>query len=371
MTTFLPAPGTPIEELDTPCLIIDMPALEENIEIMHAFFRSRPAKVRSVTKGHKCPAIAQRQMTVDGAVPYGLCCAKISEAEVMVEAGAKDIRMIEQVVGARKIARLINLAKQAHVIPLVDAVRHIDDLSEAAAAHGITLDVLLEIEIGLNRCGVLPGKPAVDLARDIQRRNNLRFAGIFAHEGAITITDPEARNVKAKERFQRLLNCREDLEREGIPIDHCGAGSTTTWNIAGEMAGITEIDPGAYVLWDQGLADAMPDQPFRSALKMVTTILSRPTSDRAVIDCGHKSIGRSGDGGVPASEQRGASVNRLNSEHGILDLAGEGTKLAVGDQVILVPRYYASAVAAHDHYVCLRDGQVECVWQITARGSHQ
>ena len=372
MTMFLPHPGLPIEELDTPALFIDLPTMEQNIETMHAFFRDRPARVRSVTKGHKCPAIAQLQMVADGAVPYGLCCAKISEAEVMAAAGAQHIRMIEQTVGKRKIERLMNLARRVHVISLVDDPGNVEELAEAAAAHGVTLDLLVEVEIGINRCGVAPGEPAIALARQIIGHNSVRFAGLSGHEGTMAITDPEERRVRVRERVQKLLDCREDLERTGISVEICGAGSTTTWRIAGEMDGITEVDPGTYVLMDTGLTDTMPDLGFGLALKMLATVISRPAPDRAVIDCGHKAIGRASDNGMPwVTAPRGATVNRLNSEHGMLDLEGAARDLRVGDTVTLVPRYYASAVIANDHYIGVRDGRVECVWQITARGSHQ
>ncbi len=372
MTNFLPRPGLAVEELDTPTLVIDLPTMERNIETMHAFFRNRPARVRSVTKGHKCPAIANLQMNADGAVAQGLCCAKVSEAEFMVDAGARHIRMIEQVVGRQKIERMMNLARRAHVIALVDDPGNVDEISEAAGAHGINLDVLIEVEIGLNRCGVQPGKPTVDLARHVMGKNSLRFAGLSGHEGTMAITDPEVRAVKVKERVQRLLNCRQDVEGAGLPVEICGAGSTTTWNIAGAMDGITEVDPGTYVLMDQGLVDAMPDLGFGAALTVLALVISRPTPNRAVVDCGHKAIGRPGDGGVPAVRfPTGATVNRLNSEHGILDLEGEATGLRIGDMVGLSPRYYAAAVLCHDHYVGVRDGLVECVWEIAARSSHQ
>ena len=170
-TNFLPPPGTAYEDLETPQLVIDLPAMEHNIETLHRFFRGRPARVRSVTKGHKCPAIAQRQMTTDGAVPFGLCCAKVSEAEVMVAAGARHIRLIEQVVGKVKIERLMNLARSAQVIALVDDPRHVADLAGAAEAHGLTLDVLVEVEIGLNR--------GPDYARSSSRSGGLAKAVLF------------------------------------------------------------------------------------------------------------------------------------------------------------------------------------------------
>ena len=371
MTNFLPPPGTALEDVDTPCLVIDLPAMEHNIETMHRFFRSRPARVRSVTKGHKCPAIAQRQMTAEGAVPYGLCCAKVSEAEVMVDAGARHVRLIEQVVGKTKIERLMSLARNAHVIALADDPRHVSNLADATASLGLTLDVLVEVEIGLERTGVLPGREAVELARSIEGCRSLRFAGLSGHEGTIAVADPADREKKVRARIQRLLDCREDVERAGLPVEICGAGSSTTWNIAGAMDGITEIDPGTYIFWDQAFAESMPDQPFRVATRVLTTVISRPLPDRAVVDCGYKAMGRAGDGGLPITDRRGATVNRLNSEHGILDLEGEGRDLRIGDKLALVPRAFAPTVTAFEHYVGVRDDTVESVWHIAARASHQ
>ena len=371
MTDFLPPPGTAYEDLETPRLVIDLAAMDHNLETLHRFFRGRPARVRSVTKGHKCPAIAQRQMTMDGAVPFGLCCAKVSEAEVMVAAGARHIRMIEQVVGRAKVERLMRLARNARIIALVDDPRHVADLADAAQAHDLTLDVLVEVEIGLNRTGLVPGPEAVKLVRSIEKDNRLRFAGLSSHEGSMVITDPEVREKKVRARIQRILDCREDVERAGIEVEICGAGSSTTWNIAGAMDGITEIDPGTYVFWDHAFVESMPDQPFRTALKVLTTVISRAAPDRAVVDCGYKAMGRAGDGGMPAADREGVTVNRLNSEHGILDLEGEGRALRIGDKVALTPRAFGPTVVAHDHYVGVRDGVVESVWPISARASHQ
>jgi D-serine deaminase-like pyridoxal phosphate-dependent protein len=370
MTDILPTPGTAIDEIDTPALILDLPVLERNLETMHAFFRDRPAKVRSVTKGHKCPAIAQKQMTVEGAISFGLCCAKVSEAEVMAAAGARHIRMIEQVVGRAKLARLANLARSAQIIALADDPVHVDALAEAAEAFGVRLDVMIEVEIGLNRCGVAPGLPALELARRILSAPGLRFAGIGAHEGTIAEADRERRIARVKKRVQRLLDTREDLERAGIEVEICGAGSTTSWNIAGAMAGITEIDPGSYALMDSALADSIPDLEFAPALAVLATVVSRPTRDRAVIDCGHKALGRSGDGRMPkVADREGVSVNRLNSEHGILDTTA-AVRLQIGEHVKLIPRYHGATVVCHDWLIGVRAGRVECLWPIAARGSH-
>ena len=372
MPNILPIPGTPVQELPTPALILDLPTLERNIEVMHSFFRGRPAKVRSVTKGHKCPAIAQMQMSAHGAIPLGLCCAKISEAEEMVQAGARDIRMIEQIVGQTSIARLMNLTRHAHVIALVDHPKQVDDLSEGAQFFGTKLDVLVEVEIGLQRCGVAPGKPAVDLARYVMGKAGLHFKGLSGHESSSGIIDPSKRITKQRENFQRLLNAREDVQRSGIPVEICGGGATMAWNVAGSMEGITEIEPGAYIVMDYGIKQTAPDLEFGLALKILSTVISRPTLERAIIDCGHKMIGLAYQGQMPATLiPSGAKISRLHSEHGIMDLVSEARSLRIGDKVELIPWYYGSTANANDYYIGVRNERVECTWRIAARGCHQ
>lgn len=367
-----PRPGTALADIDTPALLLDLNILERNIETMHAFFRNRVAKVRNVTKGHKCPEIAKRQMTTDGAVPFGLGCSKISEAEVMVEAGARDIRMIEQVVGHAKIARLVQLARCARVIALVDDPAHVNDLAAAAEAANLTLDIMMEIEIGLHRCGVTPGERALSLADKIRKERSLRFVGIGAHEGTIADVNREKRTSRVRERVQRLVDTRQDLERAGFQVEICGAGSTTSWNIAGEMDGITEIDPGSYALMDSGLIESIPDIEFSPAISVIGTVISHAAPERAVIDCGHKALGRSGDGGnSKVISPVGVRVNRLNSEHGILDVGRSAVDLRIGSRVSMVPRYHGSVVVTYDYFVGIRDGKVECIWDIVARGCHQ
>ncbi len=361
--------GMRLEEIETPALLIDLPTLEANIARMHDFFRNRATRVRSVTKGHKSPDIARMQMAADGAVPGGICCSKVSEAEVMVDAGATEVRMIEQVVGAGKIARMLDLTERARVIAVVDDGAHLDMLDAASEARGLRLDVMVEVEIGLARCGVQPGEAALALARDAAGRRHLRFCGLHAHEGAIMIADAEARAATARPRLQRLLDCRADLEAAGLEIEICGAGATTTWNIAGQMDGITEIDPGGYALMDARLAEVMADSGFGCALSVLASVISRPVPDRAVLDVGHKAVGLAGDGGWPAvAGLPGARVDRLNSEHGILELGDDG--LAIGDRVRLIPRYHGSTIVAHAHYLAVRDGVVEAIWPIAARGAH-
>ena len=369
---FIPYPGTDVNDIDTPSLLIDLTNLEHNIEKMHSFFRNRPQKVRSVTKSHKSPDIANLQWIQEGAIPYGITCAKVSEAEVMVAGGAKQVRMIEQVVGSPKIERLMALAKRADVLALVDNPENIKSLSEAAQAFNVKLGILAEIEIGINRCGVEPGQPALDLVNSILKLNSkhLEFRGLSSHEGSLFIADFEERSIVAKERVQKLLDTRELLEKHSIPVEICGAGSTSCWNIVGAMDGITEIDPGSYALYEAQYVRKIPDNGFIPALRVLTTVISKPTPDRLVTDVGFKAC--SIEKGMPEVDwPEGIKVNRLNSEHGIIDITGsEGRQLRLGDKIMLIPQYQGTTIIGHDRYICIRNNKVEATFPILARGAH-
>ena len=365
---FITVQGTSMWDLDTPSLLLDLEQLEQNIETLHSFYRTRVAKVRSVTKGHRCPAIAQMQMTTDGAVQYGLSCAKVSEAEVMAEAGARHIRMVGEVVGALKVQRLMELARNCDVLALVDDPRNVDEIGGAAEAFGVSLGVLIEVDIGEHRSGVQPGRPSLELARHIMRHPRLQFRGLGAHEGTLRYAGREERFLKARERLQLLVDCREIVEKAGIPVEICGAGSTSSWDVAGDVDGITEISPGSYALYGKEHEETIPDLGFETAVKVLATVTSRPAKDRAITDCGSRCIPM--DRGDPVVEYpEGATSIRLDPEHGILHLEGDAKQLRPGDKVVLAPRYHGSMVNTQEYFVGIRNGKVECVWEIAARGS--
>ena len=172
--------------------------------------------------------------------------------------------------------------------------------------------------------------------------------------------------------FQRLVDTRADLERAGLPVAICAGGATAAWRVAGTMDGVTEVEPGAYATADYGLIRAVPEMGYGLALKVVATVLSRPVPERAVLDCGHKMVGVNLGGGMPGVlAPKGATMERLNSEHGILDLQQDARALRIGDKIELYPWYYGAVINANRHYIGIRDGRVECVWEIAAQGAHQ
>jgi D-serine deaminase-like pyridoxal phosphate-dependent protein len=372
---FLPLPGTALDDLDSPALLVDLPVFERNLAKLHGYFQQRPAKVRPHIKAHKCPAIAHIQLGAQGTVG-GVCAAKVGEAEVMVHAGVADVFIANEVVGRSKIQRLMQLARHARMSVCVDDPANVADLSEAAQAFNATLTVLVEVNIGLNRCGVQPGQPAVELARQVQKAPGLRFGGLMGYEGGMVIADFDERAVKTRQQVQKLLDTVETVERAGFPVEAVSSGGTATWNITGAMPGVTEVQAGGYVFMDLHFRYCAD---FDIALKMLCTVISRPSRHRAILDCGHKAIGlnyaatmegmHGGFSGLPEVEGiPGATVHSLDAEHALVDLAGDAVSLRPGDKVVLLPQFGGAPVNQHDYYFGIRNGKLETVWEIASRG---
>src|ERR1051326_2710181 len=207
--------GSPIQDLDTPALLLDKQAMENNLRRMADFFLHRHAKLRPHFKNHKCVEIARRQLAAGSAV--GMCCAKLGEAEVLADAGFANVLIANQVVGERKVERLINLAKRIKIQVAVDHVDQVNVISDAASAASVTIGLLVEVDIGMGRCGVQPGEPSLQLAREIVKRKGVRFGGIQAFEGhLVSIPDFAERKEKVTEGMQRAVDSRRLIERDGI-----------------------------------------------------------------------------------------------------------------------------------------------------------
>jgi len=356
-------PGTPKEELDTPALLIDLDVMERNIETASRFFQGVGADLRPHTKTHKTPILSHRQMAA-GAI--GICCAKVGEAEAMVAGGVQDILIANQVVGPAKIARLMSLAKRAKMKVAVDDPQNVRDLAEAAQAFGAELGVLVEVNVGMDRCGVEPGEPAVELAQVVARHKGLRFMGLMGYEGHMVNTTPyEKRAQGTHEAMARLLETKEMVEHAGLSVEVVSAGGTGTYNISGAIPGITEIEAGSYIFMDATYRKVLTD--FDCALTVLTTVISRPTPDRAVVDIGRKSM--SNDMGLPVVfDLEGATLVSLSEEHGKLEVEGEARKLKIGDKLEILPSHGDTTINLHTHYFALRKGCLEAVWEIAGRG---
>jgi len=356
--------GLSKRELDTPALCLDAAALERNIARMASYFQDRPAALRPHCKTHKCPTIAWMQLRA-GAI--GITCAKLGEAEIMGQAGIRDLLIANQIVGARKISRLVNLAAYTDVMVALDDLDNASELSDAAEAKGVRLRVLLEVVVGMKRCGVPPGQPALDLARQVTALPGLRFEGIMGYEGhAIDIPDRAERERMAREAMTKLVATHDLLERNGIEVGIVSGGGTGTHDITGNYEGITEVQAGSYATMDAKYRDEVGID-YELALTVVSRVISVNEPNMAVIDAGLKTLSTDSGPGHLIRPEGWRLGKKLSEEHGRLHHEG-GEPLRPGDTVEIVPAHGCTTINLHDAYHVTRDGVVEAVWPIAARG---
>ena len=360
--------GTPVTHLDTPALVVDLTLLEQNIETLHAFFRHREAKVRPHVTAHRCPALAHKQLAAGGTVD-GISVSTVGEAEVFAEYGFHDITIANEVVTHQKIRRLCALARRATLTVAVDQPENVRHLSEAAGAYGVSLQVLVDIHTRLNRCGVEPGQPAVELARAVQAAPHLDFVGLMTYEGSILSDEPERMAAETRQCIQQVLDTRQLLERAGLAVRVVSAGNTSNYEIAGAMPGVTEVPAGTYALLDARYSPHRPQ--FTPAARVLTTVTSRPEPDTAITDAGQKAV--SSDLGLPvAADLAAATVTSLSAEHCRLRLEGATTgQLHLGDALWLTPQDIGTCVNLYDYIHAVREGHLEAVWRVAARGQYR
>ncbi len=361
------AVGMPVDRIDTPALVVDLDAYARNLDRMARFVAGQRVRLRPHAKTHKCPVVALDQIA-RGAV--GVCCQKVSEAEAMVEGGVRNVLVSNEIVGAAKIARLLQLATQAEVAVCVDDARNVRDLAGAARDVGVRLPVLVEVNVGANRCGVEPGEPALALARLVAGQPGLRFAGLQAYQGrAQHIQDLEKRREAIDLAVEKVRTTLEMLERSGLRCEMVTGAGTGSYRFEAASGVYTELQAGSYVFMDVDYkrVQGFPSE-FENALFVLATVMSRPTPDRAVVDAGLKAF--SVDSGMPAV--RGMSdveVQRASDEHGVLLVRDPDARLGLGERLWLIPGHCDPTINLYDWYVGVRGGLVEALWPITARGA--
>jgi 3-hydroxy-D-aspartate aldolase len=368
--------GMPMSEIDTPALIIDLDAFERNLRRMADAVAKTGVRLRPHAKTHKSPVIGLKQMAL-GAV--GLCCQKVSEAEAMVLGGIPDVYISNEVVGARKLDRLAALARHARVMVAVDNAEAIYELAAAAGRAGVKMRVLVEINVGANRCGVEPGAPAVDLAKKIARELNLEFAGLQAYHGRAqhmrTIEERKAAIAAAVEMTGRTVQL---LKEAGLSCEVVGGAGTGTFELEAASGVYNELQAGSYCFMDADYArnkksDGSRFDTFENALFVYATVMSTPVADRAIVDAGLKAMAF--DSGMPeVPGLAGALYERPSDEHGNLNVAACNERPTLGDKVLLIPGHCDPTVNLHDWYVGVRGmgrsgPRVESVWPVAARGA--
>jgi D-serine deaminase-like pyridoxal phosphate-dependent protein len=363
------AVGMPLAEVDTPCLILELDAFERNLRRLQESLAGRGVAVRPHAKSHKCPQIALKQIALGAA---GVCCQKVSEAEALVAGGVPDVLIANEVVGAPKLRHLAALARQAKIAVCADDAGNVAALDAAAREFGVTLEVLVEIDVGAGRCGVGPGEPALALARAVAACANLRFGGLQAYHGAAQhLRGVAERRAAIESAAASARLTRDRLVQAGIGCPRVTGAGTGTYAFEAASGVYTELQPGSYIFMDADYAKndwAESGIPrFEHSLYVWTTVMSRPAADRAVVDAGLKAS--SVDSGMPCVfEAPAVEYVKASDEHGVLRLNG-APGFALGDKVKLVPGHCDPTVNLYDHYVCVRGGRVEAIWPIAARGA--
>lgn len=362
--------GMPLADIDTPALLIDLDALERNIGAMQRRIAGTEVTLRPHAKTHKSTAIAHMQVAA-GAI--GVCCQKVSEAEIMVDGGVKDVVVSNQVVGATKIARAAALARRARVAVCADDASNIDALAAAATAAGATLGVFVEINVGMNRCGVDTAEAAAALAQRIAAHKSLRFAGVQAYQGvAQHVRGHNERGSLIAAAVEKAAATKAAIEHAGIPCPVIAGAGTGSFEFELASSVYTELQVGSYVFMDADYGqnrdrNGQPVSEFANALFILATVMSMPAPGRAVVDAGLKAL--STESGLPILvDCPNATYARAADEHGRIDLSGP-PPFKLGDKVKLIPGHCDPTVNLHDWYVGVRNGRVECVWPVSTRGA--
>ena len=377
--------GMPLEALDTPSLIVDRGALLQNLQTLMDSVAAYPVRVRAHAKSHKCPALAALQVQY-GAV--GICCQKVSEAEVFAHAGVEDILVSNEVVGQAKIERLLALSEKTQLTVCVDHIDNARALHEAFFRKGKVLNVLVEIDVGQGRCGIAHGPPAVDLIAAIHEMPGLAFQGLQAYHGtAQHLRRPSERRAAINEACARVRETLAGLHQRGISCPTIAGAGTGSFLLESASGLYNEIQPGSYVFMDadyqrnqtEEAISAAGDSPnqeltatapaFAQSLFVWASVMSRPTAERAVVDAGLKAF--SVDSGLPQVHDRdGVTYVKASDEHGVLRLAPEAQGgLLLGDKLRIVPGHCDPTVNLYDHLFVIENDIVVDVWPIAARGA--
>lgn len=371
--------GMDKDELVTPALWVDLDAFESNVQRLTEYFRTAGVGWRPHFKGLRVPALAHKQIAA-GAI--GVSCTTLAEAEAAVEAGIPSVLITNEIVGPQKIARLVALLQgDSEVIVCVDNAENVRALSLAAHVEDVQLSVLVDVDVGLNRCGVLPGEPSLVLAKLAHDAPNLIFRGLMGYEGHTElILDPDERRPAIEESVRLVIETADLCRASGLLVEIISCASSVTYPVTAHIPGVTEIQAGGVTFMDVVYRSLGADLDY--SLFIRATVISRPTPTRAVVDAGRKKMGcvyvaRAGDTPglswalcpVAMPQPRnvpGVRLKALNAEHGILELVPT-TRLQVGDTIDFIAGYVDFTVFHHSKLYGVRKGRIEEVWDILAR----
>jgi D-serine deaminase-like pyridoxal phosphate-dependent protein len=365
---------SPDVEVDTPVLIVSEEILHRNIAEMASFAKSVGVGLRPHIKTHKTVQIARLQIAA-GAV--GVTCAKVGEAEVMInEAGVEDVLLAYPTIGEAKYRRIVQLMEKARIVVAIDSIEAAMSISASMARHDRTIDVYIEVNTGQDRSGVLVGNEAVKFALDVARQPNLNLVGIMTHEGHVNSLGMDDIEAAALEAGKRMVDTAEKIRAHGIELPTVSVGSTPAARITPTVPGITEARPGTYVFNDNSMLRFGDQWKVEDcAARFVATVVSRTAPDRCVLDTGSKSLAmdpskaRPGHGYIVGHPD--VIIAKLSEEHGVCVLPEGEEGFNVGDRVEAIPNHVCPTVNLMNELAIVRNGAIVDHWKIAARGRVQ
>ena len=358
-------PAQTIDDLDTPSLIVDMDILERNQRRMMEFIRECHVNFRPHVKTHKVPEIAKIQLAAGA---KGVCLQKLSEAEVFATHGITDIFITNEVVGTHKYPRLARLADQIDLKVAIDNYENAVEISKACSEVGTELKVFVDVDVGMHRCGVLPVEAGV-LADKISRLKNLVFTGIMGYDGHVSHGNSKSgQSEMAEEAMDQIAIAQKEIRKAGLEIQVTSVGSSvSTWTDA-KRPEVTEVQPGMYLFNAINLVEAGVATVDDCALTVLSTVMSKPADDRAILDAGSKAFHFDHCKYPWLVGFEDAEIYGFSEEHANVRLKGASRSLKVGDRVKGIPQHCCTCINQHNEMVALRKGKVENVWKVAARG---
>jgi len=350
-------PGMEVADLPTPALLMDLDAMEGNLLRMAKFFRATALKLRPHFKAHQVFSLARRQIEI-GAI--GLTCARLDQAEALVHEGIDNILIANEIAGASKIGRFVDLSRRAPVIVAVDNPKVVAEMARLAGEWKQELNVVVDVDVRLGRCGVKPGEAALALAKLVLEKG-LRFRGLMGYEGQVPLSPGLEKDRIVHEALKRLTDTKTMLEREGICVEIVSCGGTSDFSIAAKCPGITELQAGSYLLMDSAYLPFAPE--FEPTLSILATVISKTPGERIVVDAGMRAM--SGENGIPSVKGiPGLRAKALHIEHTVIEITDPAVCVEVGDKIEIWVHFLDQTLGLHDHLYGVRRGEVEEVLKI-------
>lgn len=366
----LPELYAPVETIETPAILVDLDVMDRNMRRMEQLVVEHDVALRSHAKTHKIADIAHQQVALTNA--RGIMCQTLDECVHMARNGIEDIHLARMVVTRPKVERVVKLADEIdHFVISVDGPANFEPLQETANRRGVTVNVVLEIDVNVGRTGVAPND-ALETARSIQAQPNLQFEGILGHDGLVKTTAEtvEAYEEAIAETVGSLRGVVETLEADGIAVSEVKTGSSATAGYAVQHSDVTEINPGRYPFFDGLHVRYDPRVTVDDcAVSVLTTVISKPTTDRVVVDAGSKIISPIGDPKPISTASSAIRYRAASSEHGTVDVSEYDGTVEVGDQLEFIVPSVNHSINLVDSLIGVREERVEAIWEVQARGA--